>query len=392
MSAEKYVDENGQEITVLQNETDEFEDFYTKNHYAIDYSEILPGEPCPYSKDELAKFLGLSRDINSQEKESCLSYLYKQRAKKGPITSWTYDNCINITSPVYFEIDVLDGYINNPKFHLYNHEYSVIISPKIEFENNGTLLSRPIEFGMAYKLDHSKRAIVVSSDDLLSLDIYDQYRWIKYKITNQEEYGSNSSFVNKIIGKEDNKYSVFLAVLEEISIINNICLKAGLNKMFSEEFWDQYKNLKGYNIVFLPTKYNLMIFSMAIHKIIVQTFDKLVFYQKANRILPIGEQEKVDIKSIIRTWLTKNYMIPEEEIPKLINMEKSISEIIQLRNAYAHDIITDEWNEEIWDKQYNIIMNIYKGLNLIRKGMFFKFHPDIEIPQRIDEEENIVMY
>lgn len=390
MSTEKYIDENGQEITVLQNETDEFEDFYTKNHYAIDYSEILPGEPCPYSKDELAKFLGLSRDINSQEKESCLSYLYKQRAKKGPITSWTYDNCINITSPVYFEIDVLEGYINNPKYIIYNHEYSETISPKIEFEQNDTLLSRPIEFGMAYKLDHSKRAIVVRSDDLVSLDIYDQYRWIKFKIKNQEEYGANSSFVKKIFGEVDERYSVFLALIEEISLINKICLEAGLDKLFPSDFINQYKNLRGYGIIFSPTKSNLKIFAAALYKILIQKFNFKLFYQRIKNTSPV--KKGIDKKILVRTWLTQNYLIPEEEIDKLINLEKSIIDVTKLRRSYAHEFDGDEWNEEIWDEQYSIIMNIYKGINLIRKALWYKFQPDIEIPPQLDNEANIVMY
>ena len=382
----------GAKVTILHAGTKPFENFYAKHHRPMDYSDILPNETRPYNMEEFIKELGLTKNAKRRKNRECISYLYKQRAKKGPITSWVYNKNIYFNSPVYFDIDVLDGYINNPKYHLYNHEYSITISPKTDFYENRKMLSRPIEFGMAYKLDKSKRAIVVQSDDLVSLDIFDQYRWIKFKILRQKDYGTNSSFVKKVFGKEDNKHSVFLALLEEISIINKICLKVGLNKMFSREFYDQYKNLKGYNIVLSPTKYNLMIFSMALHKIIVQPFKKSVFYKKVDKITPIGKKEKVDIKCIIRTWLAKNYMILEEDIPILLNMEKSIYEVIQLRNAYAHDIINDECDEEIWDKQYNIVMNIYRGLNLIRKGMFYKFQPNIEIPPQLDNEANIVMY
>lgn len=250
MSAEKYINEDCQEVTILRNGTKEFDEYWSKHYHPFDYSSIIPGEKCPFDKDLFAKELELTRNKDCKECENLLSFFYNNYACKGPITSYFYTNKFCPESyPVYFEVDVLDGYINNPKYKFYNKEYGGRISIKDDFIACKNLLSNPIDFGLAYSNDMTKRAIVTFGHQLIALDKQDQHRWIKHILV-QNEYGANSSFVDFVLGRSNNRFSIFRAVLEEISVINLICDENEIPRMFLKEFIDKYEYLSGYNVNF----------------------------------------------------------------------------------------------------------------------------------------------
>ena len=68
MSVEKYINENGQEVTILHNGDKEFDDFMSQFH-APDYSHIVLDEKCPFNKDNYAKKLGLIRNKDCENTE-----------------------------------------------------------------------------------------------------------------------------------------------------------------------------------------------------------------------------------------------------------------------------------------------------------------------------------
>lgn len=388
MSVEKYINENGEEVTILHNGTKEFDEFWSRHCHPFDYSHIIPGEICPYSKDEFAQSLGLTRNKDSEEFESLLSTLYIMEAQKGPITSWFYNKCTSPELyPVYFEVDVLDGYIFNPKYTFHNFEFGGRLSVKDEFISQKNLLSRPIRFGLAYSEDKKKRAIVAFGQELITLDEYDQNRWIKHLI-DSDNIGANSSFIDYVKGDLNDRHSVFIAILDEIFAINKICNENSIPQMFHEDFKNQYSILMGYHVIFQPTKFNLMRFASAMYKIIIQNLVK-TFFEFENDVIKKGNKNE-DINKVILSWIIKNNITGE--IDDFKNKCKSIAKIANLRDSIAHHFEEDDWNEEYWKTQKEIIFDVYDCLRTIREGLYNKLLSKIEIPYGIEEIRNIVMY
>lgn len=102
-----------------------------------------------------------------------------------------------------------------------------------------------------------------------------------------------------------------------------------------------------------------------------------------------GEKEK-SIQIAFIDWLKINKIILNEDEFK--KKAKSISTITSLRNKIAHEFDCDEWNEEYWKTQKEIIFDVYDCLRTIREGLYNKLKSKIEIPYGIEDIRSIVMY
>lgn len=70
-----------------------------------------------------------------------------------------------------------------------------------------------------------------------------------------------------------------------------------------------------------------------------------------------------------------------------------LKDIRKERQLPAHKIIDNEYSEEFYEKQDELIKKVYRSMSCIR--VLFSNHPvnrDIKIPNHLEDVENIVLY
>ena len=145
----------------------------------------------------------------------------------------------DILKPVYFNIQVLERYFEDPKYLIFYSDYrgSIIIDDDYS-KDVSDRLEYLKDFGLAYhKNNRDDRAVVTFADDLIKLPIKMQSHFHSYFLTNQDDYYPNEGFVkNLIYGEWVDTISIYQALTLEIHYINKMCLAIGLPKLFIDEY------------------------------------------------------------------------------------------------------------------------------------------------------------
>ncbi len=299
---------------------------------------------------------------------------------------------------VYFDIEILERYINNPKFIVMDNGYRGKIYPKDEYCQDDTINNEYIkDYGMAY-IDGEKinRAIGVFICDLSSLSSRKQMLWKGFELLNQDQCKINSGFVENLIeGKWVTKVWIFHALIEEMKVINNQCEAMQIPKLFNKTFGTHYTEMpEGYRNIFLPSLKNYYDFVLVLEKMVVHNISYKTFQKKAPYISSVERKDKdgKDKGSLVMfdEWLDKNIATNENTSEIII---KPLRNIRKIRQKPAHELTSNEYDISLYQKQIDLVNEAYTAVRDIR--LFFSNHPlakDIEIPEYLITGEDIVSY
>lgn len=298
---------------------------------------------------------------------------------------------------VYFKVEVLEAYFQDPRYSVSTHDYRGNIYAKDEYykQLEGEWLKN---YGLAYhnKLKNNRRAIGVFIGDLAKMSLNAQLKWKINLLSNQEEFTINPGFIkNLIYGEWVDEVSIYSALLDEMNLINNMCDKMGIPQLFKKSF-DAHGTEKpeDYRIIILPTLKNYYAFITSLEKIVVDNINYKTFLKDGNFVHPIERnKENGNPKGslmLFQDWLERNISTDNDIVMQII---KPLKEVRKIRQNPAHRIYDNTYDIDVYRLQNDLINETYTAIRNIR--LYFQNHPyckDIEIPEYLITGEKIVVY
>lgn len=300
---------------------------------------------------------------------------------------------------IYFDIEVLERYINNPKFIVMDNGYRGTIYPRDEFYEDKYIENEYIKhYGMAYREgENLNRAIGVFICDLVKLSPQKQMLWTGFELPNQNECKINSGFIkNLLYGQWVDKVWIFHALIDEMNVINKQCELMEVPKLFNKTFGTHYTEMpEGYRNIFLPTLKNYYDFVLVLEKMVVHNISYKTFQKSALHIASVERKDENgnDKGSLVMfdEWLNKNIRTSENLSQIII---KPLRNIRKIRQKPAHELTSNKYDIALYKEQYDLMNDTYTAVRAIR--LFFNNHPlvrnNVEIPEYLITGENIASY
>ncbi len=299
---------------------------------------------------------------------------------------------------VYFSIEILERYANNPMFVIMDSGYRGNIYIRDEYLGEGTIGSEYIkDYGMAY-IDgiNLHRAVGVIVRDLARLSPQKQILWKGFELTDQKVCKIAPGFVDNLFkNKWVKKVWIFHALLEEMKVINEQCRFMSIPKLFNKTFGTHYSEMpEGFRNIFLPTLKNYYDFVLVLEKIIVHNISYKTFQKKAPYISNIDRKDNMGRNKgsllMLEEWLNINIQT-KENISDLI--VKPLRRIRSIRQKPAHVLISNKFDVQLYQKQFDLMNETYGAIRAIR--LFFSNHPiakEAQIPDHLVSGKDIVNY
>ncbi len=306
---------------------------------------------------------------------------------------------------MYFAVDVLEIYINDPRYKIWDCGYrGNIYIQDYDEEQTDVIHSEYIrDFGIAYLREephNGDRAIGVFLRDLSKLNYEAQCKWRGFLLQDQNKFCINGGFVkNLLFGEWETGYWIFDALLDELKLINDMCQSIGLPKLFRKEYSREDQALMGYHIILIPSLRNYYEFVIALEKIVVNNLNYGMFQKQTLNINPV-ERKKEDksLKGSIEMldeWFSVNYF---SNSPKGFQAFQTyisgvFREVRQKRQIPAHDLYENKHDITFYKQQDDLIIKVYHAIRNLR--MMFQRHPlarAVVIPEILQDEDNIVIY
>ena len=304
---------------------------------------------------------------------------------------------------MYFEVDVLELYVNNPQYIICDCGYRGNIYPRDNASEDLLHSEYVKDFGVAYPRIAPRdgdRAIGVFLRDLSKLNFEAQCKWRGFLLSDQSKFVVNYGFIkNLIFGRWVDEYWIFDALLVEIKLINSMCDSIGLPPLFRKEYSREENQLIGYRILLIPSSKNYYEFVSALEKIVVHNLNYKLFQKEALHIKPIDRNKK-DGKlkgsiEMLEEWFSVNYFasnpIGNDVFKK--HIAGIFRDISKIRQVPAHELYANEYDKGLYRKQNILVQEVYNAVKELR--MMFSRHPlatSVSIPDRLQNEENIVLY
>jgi len=301
---------------------------------------------------------------------------------------------------LYFSIEIIERYFNNPKYLIRDSGYRGTISIKDEFYDEEDILDSEYiqDYGMAYKKDATskERYVGVFLRDLSKLILEAQYRWRSFLLPDNDNYIVNYGFIkNLIYGEWVETVSIYDALLEEIVLINKMCNSMGIQPLFRNEIKPHgYNEPLHYRHIFLPTIKNYYDFLTVLEKLVVHNINSKTFLKVANLIRAVERKDENGREkgslTMFQEWLRINIRTSEDPVALII---KPLRNIREERQIPAHELYENKHDVRLYEKQDELIQNTYAAVRAIR--LFFANHPSnkgIETPEYLITGEKIVIY
>lgn len=298
----------------------------------------------------------------------------------------------------YFNIEILERYVNNPKFLVIDNGYRGKIYPKDEFSDDNTIEDEYIkDYGMAY-IDGKQleRAIGVFVCDLAKLSSQKQMLWKGFELSNQSKCKINSGFIDNLIkGIWVTKAWIFHALIDEMKVINEQCEQMEIPKLFNKTFGTHYSQMpEGFRNIFLPTLKNYYDFVLVLEKIVVHNISYKTFQKTAPFVSCVSRHDESGKEkgslTMLEEWLYKN-IHTQENLKELII--KPLRNIRSIRQKPAHELTSNKYDITLYQKQLDLMNDTYTAIRAIR--LFFANHPlakNVKVPEYLISGKDIVNY
>jgi hypothetical protein len=292
--------------------------------------------------------------------------------------------------PIFFEIEVLDRYFNDPRFDFEFEDYSGQISCLYD-ENEKPIVREEDEvflktFGLGFD-ENGDRLAVVYLRYLKDLTPEHQVFWRSKEKSGKckmlEEYHQNT-----IQGDWTFSYSIFSGFLGEQKCINDLT-ELVFSKPIFRRTYEKENRPKEFTFFFAPTLKNYNDFILLLDKMISENINKDFFDGKVE----LFEYEKledgvVERKSkgtlqLFEEWLTKVFNVKGDGA--VSDLFKPLKKIRRERQNPAHKINENQYDKQYIDKQKEIMNEAYSVFRNLRN--IFHQHPkarNFEIPDWLE--------
>ena len=220
--------------------------------------------------------------------------------------------------------------------------------------------------------------------------------WRSFEHENQAGYCVEPGFIkNAILGAFVTTHWVFDAMLEEMEIINQQCEAIGLPPLFNHIYRISCNERPdGYGNILLPTLKNYYDFVLVMEKLLVHNISIKTFQKDVGIIRAINRKNEdgSDKGSLVmfKEWIEQNVRASFDVDTVIMAPLKKIRKI---RQAPAHELYSNEYDVDVYERQKELVNESYEALRAIRS--LFMGHPlakGVKIPTYILSGKGIVFY
>lgn len=273
--------------------------------------------------------------------------------------------------PIFFEIEVLDRYFNDPRFEFEFEDYSGRISCKYDENENPVVREEDDVFLKTFGLgfdENGNRLAVVYLRYLKDLTSEHQVYWKGKEKTGNckilEEYHQNT-----IEGNWTFSYSIFSGFLGEQKCINDLT-ELVFNKPLFRKTFDKLNRPKEFTFFFIPTLKNYNDFILLLDKMISENINKDFFEGKVE-FFEFKELEKGMVErqskgtiQIFEEWLTSVFNVKSDGTVNELFIP--LKKIRRERQNPAHRINENQYDRQLIEKQKEIMDEVYSVFRNLR--------------------------
>lgn len=277
---------------------------------------------------------------------------------------------------LYFRIDVLNRFLYDPRYIIYNMDYTGSIYYKVEDESkeweddeNRIYLNH---FGLGYNKKTNENVITIFPHDLAKLSEKHQYHFYSHLLDNQQDYIPDVSYYKNVMGEPSDGISIFYAFFEEMIIINQMFEKICDKKLFKNQFNFTQENRPEYFHPFLmPTKTMYGNFCRTLSRIFADKLDKEAIIIFANKLRLQISKKTVDGKekgslNMLQELFSKGFRAFDGSDTGVEIIDVWKNKIFVNRSKHSHSFIDDIYDIKIFDEYRKTMNEAYKSVRTIR--------------------------
>ena len=294
--------------------------------------------------------------------------------------------------PIFFDIEVLERYSNDPRFDFQFKDYSGKIS--CQYDDNDEPIVREEDqiflksFGLGFDAEGNRLAVVFLSD-LKNLTGEHQVYW---KSKERKEEGCKvleEYHQNMIQGEWTFSYSIFSGFIGELNCLNKLSEHVFGKSVFRKSF-DKESRPQEFTFFFTPTLKNYQDFVLLMDKMLSDNINKeffegdVDFYEMTEIEGGLVERKPKGTLRIFEEWLIKIYRMPDSELIK--ELFRPLKKIRRERQNPAHRISQNDYDTKYINKQKELTGAAYSSLRALRT--IFEQHPkakEFEVPKWLNE-------
>ena len=263
-----------------------------------------------------------------------------------------------------FELSVLERFRNDPRYYYTNSDIGgSIFYNEGNAPNDKTMLET---FGFSYN-EKFDRAVAVFIRYLADQKPEQQAYWKSFEF--EEEYHLHPGYYNNSIGNWPEKQPICEAILDEIEIINKMCILMNRPPLFNSAFSGNARP-KNFSFLIRPTLKEYNDFILVFDKILSDNINKKIFLNEVEYELidPLGQKIQKGTISLLEEWFNKYFRTSDRK--PLDDAFKTIKEIRKLRQKPAHIIQIDIFDQKYFHEQRQLIIRGYEAVRIIRQCLY----------------------
>ena len=269
-----------------------------------------------------------------------------------------------------FDLSVLESYRNDPRYHYDCSDIDGRICVKDEYyktdkmkEADQVLLQT---FGFSYD-EGLNRAVAVFLRYLAGLSPEHQQIWESKRLTREDNL--HPDYARSSFGEWPEKESIFIAYLEEIHHINEMCKRIGWVPLFNKEILPHDKP-REFGFLIRPTAKEFHDFVLLLDKLTSDNLNREFFKGK----IPVDQERelgggRISVQpkgtiTLLEEWVRSSIRMPDpapfdEAIAGLRKVRK-------LRQAPAHRLEDNTFDQKYFHEQRELIREAYVAVRIIR--------------------------
>ena len=279
-------------------------------------------------------------------------------------------------SPIFFHLEVLEKYLNDPRYEIHFDDYSGRLSGGPSEDDYIYIQS----FGLAYN-EKKERLLMVFLCYLDALHPHDQIQWSRFEY-HEKALVAKPYYDNLIGGEWEFPMSYYSAIIEEQIFINQLTFQIFGKPLFKRTFEENKRPIE-FNYLQMPTTKNFQSLVLTMDKMLSENIDKS-FLEKLLVLRPNLRLDKGSIQTLIEL-LSDLYKVKSGgTISDLLSPWKKVREH---RNKAAHKITVNEYKIELIEQRDDLVKEIYFSMFELRS--ILQDHPlgaALSLPERLKEK------
>lgn len=288
-----------------------------------------------------------------------------------------------------FDLSVLEYYRNDPRYSYSTDFIHGQICIEDSYYESGTMPEHDQilldTFGFAYD-DDLNRYVAVFLRYLSKLSPEHQRIWKAKEVSGSIKLHPDY-YASSIEGSWGTRLSIFEAFVMELQTINEMCALMGRPPLFRDSFSEDRP--KEFGFLLRPTVAEFNDFILLLDKMMSDNINKDFF---GNDVELETDEVRADGKIVVKpkgtvqileAWFAKLFRAADEGPIKA--MVSTFRKVRKLRQPTAHKVNADAFDQDIFRKQREIVIEAYDAVRTIRQAL--ANHPAVlKKPPKIDEQ------